>query len=497
MNKKMYLWGMLILSTLLVTSCSKSDDGVTPEDNDGGNEDITAIVTYDGTSDDFNVTGDYIAGTTLNQSHSVRVYTNVTKKGKYYYETATVNGYKFVANEDFQTLGERTLYFYAQGIPDNHGEDAFEFKVGDKMYSKSITVESEGAFNQENMVIIFCGTPFASSDTYTYAINGLGEKLWHKKGWSKTFAIKDGKAYGEINDVLYCLNPLTGEENWGVPFSLWSDIMGITLDENYLYIGDANGLHAVNQSDGSFVWTYQPESITSSRPNTPIITDDAIYLIDDNLLVAVDKNGTKKWEYNLGDGANGSLSIEGDIIYANCDNGVLTALNKTNGQTVVWTKTVGRAIDASPTVVNGKVYIQGDTKFYCLDATNGNEVWNITQNPTYSNSSPIVNGDLVYINALEHGIIACNALTGEEVWHKTNYNGGKSYGAVIYNDMIIDCGTSGVGFLKSIDGSKMMVYGEYDAWSPQSAIDCQTSAVVYNTETKQAYYSSDNGNTLY
>ncbi len=497
MNKKMYLWGMLILSTLIVTSCSKSDDGLTPEDNKGGNEDITAIVTYDGTSDDFNVTGDYIAGTTLDQSHSVRVYANVTQKGKYHYETETVNGYKFVANEDFQTLGESTLYFFAQGTPENPGDNTFEFKVGDKMFSKSITVESEGAFNQENMVIIFCGTPFTSSDTYTYAINGHGEKLWHMKGWSKTFAIKNDKAYGVINDVLYSLNPLTGEVNWSVAFSLWSDVMGITIDENHLYIGNSDGLHAVNQTDGSIAWTYQSANISYSRPNSPVVTDDAVYVIDNNLVVAVTKSGTKKWEYDLGDGANGSLSIEGDIIYANSDNGVLTALNITDGQTVVWTKAVGRATNASPTVANGKVYIQGDTKFYCLDASSGNEVWSITQNPSYSNSSPVVDGDLVYINALEYGIIACNALTGAEVWHKSNYNGGKSYGTVIYNDMIIDCGTSGVGLRKAIDGSKIMVYGEYDAWSPQSAIDCQCSAIVYNTETKQAYYSSDNGNTLY
>lgn len=215
------------------------------------------------------------------------------------------------------------------------------------------------------------------------------------------------------------------------------------------------------------------------------------------LVLAVSKDGTKAWEYDLGDYSNGSLAIEGDLIFANCDNGILTALNKNDGQTVVWTKTVGRAINASPTVANGKVYIQGDTKYYCLDASNGNEVWSITQEPLYGFSSPIVDGDKVYVNAIEQGINAYNILNGELIWEKANVYAGKSNGAVIYNDMIIDCGSSGIGLRKKSDGSLIWTYGEYDKWNPKKQIESVCSAVVYNTETKQAYYSSDNGNTLY
>lgn len=222
-----------------------------------------------------------------------------------------------------------------------------------------------------------------------------------------------------------------------------------------------------------------------------------IYLCDNNLVLAVSKEGAKIWEYALGDNSNGSLATEGDVIFANCDNGILTALNKNDGQTVVWTKTVGRAIDASPTVANGKVYIQGDTKYYCLDASNGNEVWSISQEPSYTSSSPIVDNDGVYVNALERGINAYNTANGELIWSKSNTYAGKSYGAVVYNDMIIDSGSSGIGLRKKSDGSLIWTYGEYDKWNPKNQIESNCSAVVYNTETKQAYYSSDNGNTLY
>jgi len=47
--------------------------------------------------------------------------------------------------------------------------------------------------------------------------------------------------------------------------------------------------------------------------------------------------------------------------------------------------------------------------------------------------------------------MAYNATNGEKIWEKANIYAGGSYGAVIYNDMIVDCATSGVTFRKMTD----------------------------------------------
>ncbi|MCX5898589.1 MAG: PQQ-like beta-propeller repeat protein, partial [Proteobacteria bacterium] len=83
---------------------------------------------------------------------------------------------------------------------------------------------------------------------------------------------------------------------------------------------------------------------------------------------------------------------------------------------VVWAFDTQRDVDASPAVVDGRVYIGSDSKkLYCLDATTGDSIWEFKAGGVMR-SSPAVAGGYVYAGSHDHKIYCLKALDGSKVW---------------------------------------------------------------------------------
>ena len=81
---------------------------------------------------------------------------------------------------------------------------------------------------------------------------------------------------------------------------------------------------------------------------------------------------------------------------------------------VVWEFDTARDVDASPAVVDGRVYIGSDSKkLYCLDAQTGDSIWEFKAGGVMR-SSPAVAGGYVYAGSHDHKIYCLNAQDGSQ-----------------------------------------------------------------------------------
>src|SRR5207247_9272166 len=85
----------------------------------------------------------------------------------------------------------------------------------------------------------------------------------------------------------------------------------------------------------------------------------------------------------------------------------------------MWTYPTGAAIESSPAIANGMVYVASDdTSVYALNQTTGALVWSAaTPAPIVGSPTP-ANGN-VYLGSTD-GLVYCyNATTGALVWKST------------------------------------------------------------------------------
>jgi outer membrane protein assembly factor BamB len=75
----------------------------------------------------------------------------------------------------------------------------------------------------------------------------------------------------------------------------------------------------------------------------------------------------------------------------------------------VWNFAAGNAVESSPAVADGYVYVGSwDGNVYCLDASTGVKVWNYTTGGLVE-SSPAVAGGYVYVGSTDKNVYCLDA----------------------------------------------------------------------------------------
>ena len=113
----------------------------------------------------------------------------------------------------------------------------------------------------------------------------------------------DGVRYvGTFSGQLFALNAENGaviwefttqEEGW-----IWS---GPTLADGVLYFGDLSGyLYAVDAETGTQIWQRDPEQDEEEIVGSPLVMDESIYFANNfGYLYKLSKDGVKIWEVNV------------------------------------------------------------------------------------------------------------------------------------------------------------------------------------------------------
>jgi outer membrane protein assembly factor BamB len=108
-----------------------------------------------------------------------------------------------------------------------------------------------------------------------------------------------------------------------------------------------------------------------------------------------------------------------------------------------WTFLTGNRVESSPTVVNGVLYVGSqDGNVYALDANTGQKKWSFTTGGGVD-SSPLVLNGVLYVGSDDHNVYALDANTGQKKWSFTT-------GSRVYSSPTV---VNGVLYIASMDGN--------------------------------------------
>jgi outer membrane protein assembly factor BamB len=181
------------------------------------------------------------------------------------------------------------------------------------------------------------------------------------------------------------------EVKWGISCGTGtteanSPALSVSGDTVYFVNGTAGKLYAFNASDGTEVWNFTLNVAKSNpaRTNVSVGNDGTVYVpvgSNDNnpaYLYAVNSNGTEKWKYEIGSGANiayiaPAITKDGDILVGNTGaNGALHWVDKENGTKKAYVKPQGGVLGAIVASLDNVAYVQSGNNGF--NAYNLNEI---------------------------------------------------------------------------------------------------------------------------
>ena len=286
------------------------------------------------------------------------------------------------------------------------------------------------------------------------------ESLWtrHIGFGHSSFAVAGDRLYAmgydleRKLDVVFCLDPKTGEEKWThtYPAEFWNEghdggtCTTPTVDGGTVYASNREGrLMALRADTGSVVWEHDMTAELGVTPprwgfaGSPVIVDDLV-VMNVSKLAAYDKSsGELKWTTEKPYGNAYSTPIEYDFNGRPSMlvlNGLgLAVVDRTDGSEIVfhsWTQNPERAIyGATPVVIGKRIFISAASGGGCvmLEPNEANEldvVWESRVMRNQHAGCVLYDGHLYGFDA---SILKCVDLEGNEKWRQR----GIGLGAVI------------------------------------------------------------------
>ena len=265
---------------------------------------------------------------------------------------------------------------------------------------------------------VTCGETVFTTDskagketTYGFSVQS-GEPVWQQtwKGahnvpffaarngnWIRsTPATDESSIYvGGIRDVVVAMNTKDGSERWRVDFAEKSGkvpdfgmVCSPLIDGGFLYVQAGKGLHKMNCSDGSILWSSLADSgdiMSSGSFSSPIIAElngvrqlvvqTRTYLTGVNL-----ETGEPYWRYDVAAFRGMNIltpTIWNNAIFTSSYGGksILIDVVDNKKPTIRWENKI-EAYMSSPLVINDHLYMHLKNKrFACIDLSMGKETW--------------------------------------------------------------------------------------------------------------------------
>ena len=208
-------------------------------------------------------------------------------------------------------------------------------------------------------------------------------------------AYDNGIVYvGTYDNNLYAIDAANGEFMWK-----YATDGGIATKpavfEGNVYVGsEDNRLHAIAARSGKLLWTYYTEGPIRSSPR--IAEGHIFFGSDDGYLHVVNLTTNRRaWRAEIGSPVRSSPFIDNDLVYFGAEGGEMICTDFPGE--IKWRFQAKRAITASPTVVQGVVYVTSIDGFcYALDAKSGWVIWRFRMDKG-SMSSPHQSGETIII----------------------------------------------------------------------------------------------------
>lgn len=173
-----------------------------------------------------------------------------------------------------------------------------------------------------------------------------------------------------------------------------------------VYVGTyGEAVHALDAATGDERWR---RPLDSAAWGAPTVGDDLVYVPEETDLGALrPDDGSEAWRLLDGGAVAGSPALADGTLYVQAGPAVgelsLVAADAATGR-VEWQVDLGLA-EASPTVVDGRVYLGRGNDLVALDADGGGEVWRMAPLSDVHGPPAVADGT-VFLSATEAGVFA-------------------------------------------------------------------------------------------
>ena len=243
-------------------------------------------------------------------------------------------------------------------------------------------------------------------------------------------------SYNTDNGYLYAIKRETGEKLIVLKVDRnWVSLPAVK--DNIVFFGSSGGqVHAYDVTKRGDKWTFEDKKTTFAQSD-PTLDRELLYFYaaEKGLYSFVADTGAVKWFFKSEDFVRGP-AVAGDRVILLTSMGRLIALDRATGAKV-WDVGVGREA-ATPSVLGDQIFLVYDGGTICsYSAIDGHLQWKSKDVPRSGTLLALHRG-LVYYGGQGHSVIALDATTGaEKLRFKTNR---RCYSPLIAGDLLyVDC----------------------------------------------------------
>ncbi len=276
-------------------------------------------------------------------------------------------------------------------------EERWTFKTGDKKVAGGI----EGAPAIVGNVVYI-----ASLDKHLYALDlATGKEKWKVKlgAMKASPSVKGDRLYiGNLDGKFYCLKTSDGSKVW--EFETEGEIMaGANFHGTNVLIGSHDSTLYCLSAEGKKVWDVKTEGPVNGSP--AVIGDITFVAGCDSIFHILDaKTGKELGAVDLGGQAAATAAIAGDTAYIGTMANTVVAVNLKKKEKAWEFTPAARQQPFYASAAAGELIVAGsrDKKVYGLDPKTGKSMWSFTTEGQVDASPVIVDGK-VYVGCLSDG----------------------------------------------------------------------------------------------
>lgn len=284
---------------------------------------------------------------------------------------------------------------------------------------------------------------------------------------------------GTSQSTFDAYNASTGAIVWSAPIE--GGLSTAAAEANgVVYVGTTYGeFYAYNALTGALLWSTEPQPRLGSIYTAPVVVNGIVYIdanygnIESNLFAYDALTGKLLWSVKAaGPGTSASPTVVNGILYLDSLNAELRAYNAQTGA-FLWS-----SVDSfsSPAVVDGVAYVSTyDKHLDALNAQTGKILWSTAISGikgAIAVPSPAVANGVVYIGSDDGNLYAFSTQTGKLLWYAATKYSIESSAAVANGVVYVGSEDHSVYAFDALTGKQL--------WSAATGNSIQSSPAVVN-----------------
>ncbi|WP_254862834.1 PQQ-binding-like beta-propeller repeat protein [Halovivax gelatinilyticus] len=297
-----------------------------------------------------------------------------------------------------------------------------------------------------------------------------GTERWHHSVTgpiTSSPTVVDGTVYvGSDDFMLYAFDATDGDREWFFTPAHGQAKSSPQVIDGTVYAGFRIGrIYAIDSSTGDDEWFFEPDRYELSSPTVAknavffgtgaVVPDGGEYVGRDLGIYAVDRtSGERLWRFETDGAVDSSPAVVDGVVYVGCDDNTVYAIDAHEG-TDRWQFQTGDSVTGSPTVVDGTVYVGShDSRLYAIDSTSGTDTWEYeTDGPI--RSTPTVADDVAYVGSDDGSLYAIDTANGSREWRFQTGDAVESSPTVVGQTVFVGSNDGSLYAVDTRDGSEV------------------------------------------